>query len=139
MNRSFPGLRWGGLAASGAALAVAAGLAWLVGPDDADRRQALAFAAATCLAGNIGAGAIGLWPAGTAAGRAALPLAAMGLRLAPALVALGWLQTRGATLRAAGAGELLVIFNLAALGADVVRIIIGGRNTGPRPRGGGGV
>jgi hypothetical protein len=139
MNRSFWGSRWGGLAASVAAIAFAAGLAWLIGPDDPGRRQALVFAATTCLVGNVAAWAISLWPAGTTAGRAVLPLAAMGLRLAPALVALGWLQASGARLRAAGAGELLVACYLAALGADVVRIIIGGRNSGPRPRGGGGV
>ena len=139
MNRSFWGSRWGGLAAAVAAITLAAGLAWLIGPDDPDRRQALVFAAATCLLGSIGAWSISLWPAGTTAGRAVLPLAAMGLRLAPALAALGWLQASGATLRAAGAGELLVVFYLAALGADLARIIIGGRNSVPRPRGGGGV
>lgn len=139
MNRSFWGSQWGGLAATVAAIALAAALALLIGPDDSNRRQALVFAAATCLVGHIGAWAISLWPAGTTAGRAVLPLAAMGLRLAPALVALGWLQASGAKLRAAGAGELLVVFYLTALGADLARIIIGGRNSGPRPRGDGGV
>lgn len=126
----------GGLTVPVAAIALTASAAWLIGPDLPDRRQALLFAAATCLLGNLAAWAIGLCPAGTAAGRAALPLAAVALRLAPALVALGWLQAGGARLRAAGAGELLVAFYLAALGADVARIIIRGRNSGPRPRGG---
>ncbi len=139
MNRSFWASSWGGLAAAVAAIALAAGLAWLAGTDDPDRRQAFVFAASTCLVGSIGAWAVGLRPAGTVAGQAALPLAAMALRLMPALVALAWLQRGGAKLRAAGAGELLVIFYLAALGADLARIIIGGRNSGPRPRGGGGV
>jgi len=139
MNRSFCGSRWGGLVAAVAAIALAAGIAWLVGPDEPSRRQALVFAAATCLVGSIAAWAISLWPAGTTAGRAVLPLAAMGLRLAPALVALAWLQSGGDRLRSAGAGELLVVCYLAALGADLARIIIGRRNSGPRPRGGGGV
>jgi hypothetical protein len=139
MNRSFWNSPRAGLAAAVAAIAIAAGLAWMIGPDDPDRGQALVFAATTCLAGSVAAGAVGLRPAETAAGRAALPLAAMGLRLAPALVALAWLQAGGAKLRAAGAGELLVVFYLAALGADLARIIIGMRNSGRRPRGGGGV
>jgi len=139
MNRSVWGSSWGGLAAALAAIAVAACIAWLVGPDTPDHRQALVFAAATCLLGSIGAWASGLRSAGTAAGRAAAPLAAMALRLAPALVALAWLQAGGEKLRAAGAGEMLVVFYLAALGADLARIIIGGRNSGPRPRGGDGV
>lgn len=139
MNDSSPGTPWGGIAVAVAAIALAAAVAWLIAPDTPDRRQAIGLAAATCLAGSVAAWAVGLRPAGTAAGRAALPLAAMTLRLAPALVALAWLQAGGTRLRAAGAGELLVAFYLAALGADVARIIIGGRNSGPRPHGGAGV
>ena len=139
MNDSSRGSSWGGIAVAIAAIALAVAVAWLIGPDTPDRRQALGFAAATCIFGSVAAWATGLRPAGTAAGRAAIPLAAMALRLAPALVALAWLQSGGARLRAAGAGELLVACYLAALGADVVRIIIGGRNSSPRPRGGGGV
>ncbi|MFM8434898.1 MAG: hypothetical protein ACKOBP_06065 [Planctomycetia bacterium] len=139
MNDSSPDTSGGGLAVTVAAIALASTVAWLLGPDTPDRRQAIGFAAATCLFGSVAAWAASLRPAGTAAGRAAVPLAAMTLRLAPALVALAWLQADGARLRAAGAGELLVAFYLAALGADVARIIIGGRNSGPRPRGGAGV
>jgi len=139
MNDSSPGTSWGGLAVTVAAIALVAAVAWLIGPDTPDRHEALVFAAATCLIGSVAAWAVGLRPAGTAAGRAALPLAAMTLRLAPALVALAWLQAGGARLQAAGAGELLVACYLAALGADVARIIIRGQNSGPRPRGGGGV
>jgi hypothetical protein len=122
-----------------AATAFAATAAWFFGPHTPDRRQAILFAAATCLTGSVGAWAVGLRPTGTAAGKAALPLAAMALRLAPALAALAWLPTGGARLRAAGAGEILVACYLAALGADVARIIIGRRNSITRPRGGGGV
>lgn len=139
MNDSSRGSSWGGITVAIAAIAIAVSVAWLIGPDTPHRRQAIGFAAATCIFGNVAAWAVGLRPAGTAAGRAALPLAAMTLRLAPALAGLAWLQSGGARLRSAGAGELLVTFYLAALGADVVRIIIGGRNSGPRPRGGGGV
>lgn len=139
MNDSSPGTSWGGIAVAVAAIALAGAVAWLLGPDTPDRRQALSLAAATCLFGSVAAWAVGLRPAGTAAGRAAVPLAAMTLRLAPALVALAWLQAGGARLRAAGAGELLVAFYLAALGAEVARIIIRGRNSSPRPRGGAGV
>jgi len=139
MKDSRSGSSWVGLTIAVAAIALAAAAAWLVGPDTPDRRHALLFAAATCLLGTALAWAVGLRPPGTAAGRAALPLAAMALRLAPSLVSLAWLQAGGAPLRAAGAGEMLVFFYLAALGADLARIIIEGRNSGPRPRGGGGV
>jgi len=139
MNPSSVGTARSGLAVTVAALAIAAGGAWLVGPGTPDRRQAVVFAAGICLLGSFGAWAVGLRPAATAAGRAARPLAAMALRLGPALAALGWLQAEGSRLRAAGAGELLVVFYLAALGADITRIMIGGRNSGPRPRGEGGV
>lgn len=139
MNDSAHGNSWGGIAVVIAAIALAVAVAWLTGPDTPDRRQALGFAAATCIFGSVAAWAVGLRPAGTAAGRAALPLAAMTLRLAPALVALAWLQAGGARLRSAGAGELLVACYLAALGGDLARIIIVRRNSGPRPRGGGGV
>lgn len=139
MNDSSSGPWWRGLTVAVAAITLAAVTAWLIGPNTPDRRQAILFAVATCLFGSVAAWAVGLWPASTAAGRAALPLASIALRLAPALVALGWLQVGGTQLRAAGAGELLVAFYLAALGADVARIIIGRQNSGPRPRGGGGV
>jgi len=139
MNGSPPGSSAAGLAVTLAALALAGAVAWLIGPDTPDRLEALAFAATACLFGSVAAWAVGLRPAGTAATRAALPLAALALRLTPALLALGWLQSGGARLRAAGAGELLVAFYLAALGADLARIIIGTRNSGPRPRGGAGV
>jgi hypothetical protein len=139
MNASSRGNSWGGIAVAIAAIALVVAVAWLIGPDTPDRRQAIGFAAATCIFGSVAAWAVGLRPAGTAAGRAALPLAALTLRLAPALAALAWLQSGGARLRSAGAGELLVACYLAGLGADIVRIIIRGRNSGPRPRGGGGV
>lgn len=139
MNQASPVSSWSGLLAAVAAILITAAAAWVIGPDSPDRRHAILFSAATCLIGSIGGGVISCQAAGTAAGRAALPLASMAFRLAPALVALGWLQAGGARLRAAGAGEILVGCYLAALGAEVARIIIRGRNPGPRPRGGGGV
>lgn len=139
MNASSRGSSWGGIAVAIAAIALVVAVAWLIGPDTPDRRQSIGFAAATCMLGSVAAWAVGLRPARTAAGRAALPLAALTLRLTPALVALAWLQSGGVRLRSAGAGELLVACYLAALGADIVRIIIGGQNSRPRPRGGGGV
>jgi hypothetical protein len=50
----------------------------------------------------------------------------VGLRIFPALVALGWLQTpAGSRLREAGAGEMLLAFYLAVLAADVILNIMG--------------
>jgi hypothetical protein len=78
--------------------------------------------------------AVGRVRTASPAGRVTAPLAATSLRLAPALVALGWLQTGGRPLADAGAGEFLVGFYLAALAAEVIRMIIVGR-AGARRRG----
>lgn len=113
---------------------LAAALAAVVfGPGDAGHRQAVLFAATVCLAGSLGAWLVGRQPASTPAGRVTTALAAISLRLFPALVALAWLQTGGAELRAAGGGELLVFFYLAALAADLIRTIMGGSRVAQRP------
>ncbi|MGI9178869.1 MAG: hypothetical protein ACR2IT_13560 [Pirellulales bacterium] len=103
------------------------------GPGDAGHRQAVLFAATVCLAGSLGAWLVGRQPATTPAGRVTSALAAMALRLFPALVALAWLQTGGAAIRAAGGGELLVFFYLAALAADLVQTIVVSSRVAQRP------
>lgn len=129
-----------GWAASGillplAVVAMLAGAAGVAGPATPDRSRAIAFAAAVSSLGCVAAWAVGLIRQASPAGRVAAPLAATGLRLAPALAALAWLQSGGRSLAAAGAGEFLVGFYLAALAADVIRMIIHGR-AGARRRGG---
>lgn len=113
---------------------LAAAVALAIEPANAERTRAIGFAAGVCFAGALAAGFVTLWPATSPAGRVAAPLAAVSLRIFPALVALGWLQARGAGLRAAGADRFLVGFYLAMLAAEVIRAIIGGRR-GARSRG----
>jgi hypothetical protein len=108
------------------AILAAAATALAFGPGGADHRRAVLFAATVCMAGGLGAWLVGLRQATTPAGRVTASLAAVSLRLFPALVALAWLQTAGVELRAAGAGELLVFFYLVALAADLVRTIMEG-------------
>lgn len=121
--------------ASPAVILVGATAAWFLGPATAGHRHAVLFAAAVCLTGSIVAWTVGLGSSRSAAGRVSVPLAALGLRLFPALAGLGWLQAAGADLRASGADRLLVFFYLAALAADLVLIIMGAIGRPVRPRG----
>lgn len=121
--------------ASPAVILAGAAAAWFLGPATAGHRHAVLFAAAVCLAGSIVAWTVGLRSSRSAAGRVSVPLAALGLRLFPALAALAWLQAAGADLRAAGADRLLVFFYLAALAVDLVLIIMDAVVRPVRPRG----
>lgn len=115
-------------------VAVAALAACAIGPATPGRRRAIVFAAAVCAVGSLASWAAGRRARATPAGRVTAALAAMGLRLGPALVALGWLQSAGGTLAADRAGAYLVIFYLAALAAEVIRTIMVERR-GARRRG----
>jgi hypothetical protein len=129
---SQPSRGSGGVVALPAILAAAA-MSLAFGPDDPHHRRAVLFAATVCLGGSLAAWLVGLWQSTTPAGRVTASLAALALRLFPALVALAWLQTAGAELRAAGAGELLVFFYLTALAVDLVRTIMKASGKAPRP------
>jgi hypothetical protein len=117
-----------------AVVAVLAVAAVVASPATPGRGRAVAFAAGVCSLGCAAAWAVGRVRTASPAGRVTAPLAATSLRLAPALVALGWLQTGGRPLADAGAGEFLVGFYLAALAAEVIRMIIA-RRAGARRRG----
>ena len=117
-----------------AVVMAAAAAAFVIGPNSPERNRAIGFAAGVCAAGAFAAWFAALLPVTSAAGRVAAPLAAVSLRIFPALVALGWLQARGASLRAAGADRFLVGFYLAMLAAEVIRAIMEGRG-GARSRG----
>lgn len=137
MNGDPPGflsIAWR-LAVPVLAVAAAAAAAWLVNHRDATRVSAIIFAAGVCLAGSMAAGCAGLVAGSTPSGRVASSLAAVTLRLLPALAALGWLQTSGGEIQRAGGGPLLLAFYLAALAADLLRIIMGS-SRGGRGRGG---
>lgn len=132
-HRSGPRRGGFGPVAAVIAIAGAAGVAWFMDHATPARRQAIMLAAAVCLAGNVTAALVMLRPATTPSVRVAASLAAIGLRLFPALAALAWLQSSGAKLRAAGGGELLLLFYLAAVAADLVWIIMGERRGGRGP------
>ena len=89
------------------------------------RRRAIGFAAGICLVTSLGA-----WLAARAApadpARAVgLGMAAVGLRIFPLLVALGWLQVAGGSLRTDGAAEWMLVFYLALLATDILLHIMG--------------
>jgi hypothetical protein len=75
----------------------------------------------------VASSVVSLLPATTPSARVAMGLAASGLRLFPALIALAWLQAGGRDLRDAGAGGLLVAFYLLALAVDVAGTIMEAR------------
>jgi len=127
--------RWKGLGALAAPTIVlaAAAVAWGLDHDAPDRRRAIVFAAGTCLIGGLAAWLVGLRPARSAAERVSTAVATTTLRLLPALAGLAWLQAGGAEIRAAGGGELLLVFYLAALAADLARIIMMGGRGGRSP------
>ena len=110
-----------------AVLAGAAGVALAVGDGGTGRRRAIGFAAGICLVTSLGG-----WLAGRAApadpARAVgLGIGAVGLRIFPLLVALGWLQVAGGSLRTDGAAEWMLVFYLVLLATDILLHIIGAR------------
>lgn len=117
-----------------AVVVAAATVAFGIGPNSPERNRAIGFAAGVCAAGAFAAWFATLLPVTSPAGRVAAPLAAVSLRIFPALVALGWLQARGTDLRAAGADRFLVGFYLAMLAAEVIRAIMGGSPRVQKPR-----
>lgn len=122
-----------GALAAPATVLVAAAVAWGLDHETPDRRRAIVFAAGTCLVGGLAGWLVGLRPARSAAERVSTAVATITLRLLPALAGLAWLQARGAEIRAAGGGELLLLFYLAALAADLARIIMVGSRGGRSP------
>lgn len=122
-----------GALAAPATVLVAAAVAWGFDHDTPERRRAITFAAGTCLIGGLAGWAVGLRPARSAAERVSTAVATITLRLLPALAGLAWLQAGGAELRAAGGGELLLIFYLVALAVDLARIIMVGGRGGRSP------
>jgi hypothetical protein len=55
-------------------------------------------------------------------------MGAVGLRIFPLLVALGWLQVAGGSLRTEGAAEWMLVFYLVLLATDVLLHIIGSQS-----------
>ncbi|MFM7290194.1 MAG: hypothetical protein ACKO6B_03055 [Planctomycetia bacterium] len=118
-----------GAAVLAAVLAGAVGLA--VATADATPRvgEAIAFAAVVCLAGSVGGWIVARWPTRNPALAVAQGLGAVALRIFLPLAALGWLQTGGNALGAAGAGRFVLFFYLALLATDISLHIMGGRRS----------
>jgi len=106
-------------------LLVAGGLA--TGDGGRDRRDAVALAAAVCGGGALSGRLLGRRAFRSPAAGVSLGLGAVALRILPALAALAWIQAAAPRLRAAGGGEMMVVFYLALLAADLFSTIIGGR------------
>jgi len=108
-------------------LAGTAGLALLSGGGKPRVGEAIAFAAAICLAGGVGGWVVARWPTRNPALGVSKGLAAVTLRIFLPLAALGWLQAGGGGLREAGADQFLLIFYLALLATDILLHIMGDR------------
>lgn len=108
-----------------AVLTVAAGLAITHDEQPPRRGEAVAFAAIVCLIGAVGGWNLARWPTANPASGIAKSLGAVSLRIFLPLVALGWLQSGGTDLRAAGADWLLLVFYLALLATDIFLHIMG--------------
>ncbi len=117
-----------GTAALAVVLAAASSLAVATGGKEPRLGEAVGFAAAVCLFGGFGGWIVARWPARNPAIAVAKGLGAVTLRIFLPLVALGWLQSGGGWLRAAGADRFLLFFYLALLATDIVLHIIGSRN-----------
>ena len=116
-----------GTAVLAAVLASAAGLAIVAGGETPRTSEAVAFAATICLAGGVGGWVVARWPSRNPALGVAKGLGAVTLRIFLPLMALGWLQTGGTGLRAAGADRYVLIFYLALLATDILLHIMGDR------------
>lgn len=119
-----------GIAVMVAVLAAVVAVAMLSGNGHPRRLEAVAFAAGVTAIASIGGWIAARQPPANAAGAVAGALAGTVFRLFPPLAALAWLAGRGAPLREAGAGGLLVAFYLALLATAVLLHIM---VTPPRP------
>ena len=109
-----------GAAVLAAALAAAAATALAVGSGDPRWPSAVAFATAITAFGGLGGWLAARTPATNPAMAVAAGLGATALRLLPPLAGLAWLTERGADLREAGAGGLLVGFYLVLLATAIL-------------------
>ncbi|MFM7108557.1 MAG: hypothetical protein ACKOZU_08175 [Planctomycetaceae bacterium] len=114
-------------------LAAAAALALQLGGGRPGWREAVGFAAAVTAAGGLGGWLAARRPAPTPAAAMVAALGATALRLIPPLAALAWLSDRGADLREAGAGGLLVIFYLVLLATVILLHIMVAPEAAARP------
>lgn len=110
-----------------AVLAAAVAGALATGDGSPGRRRAIGFAAGICLVTSLGGWLMGRAAPADPARAVGLGMAAIGLRIFPLLVALGWLQAAGHSLRTDGAGEWMLVFYLVLLATDILLHIMGTR------------
>jgi hypothetical protein len=118
-----------GAAVLAAVLAGTVGLAVATADETPHVREAIAFAAAVCLAGSVGGWVVARWPTRSPALAVAQGLGAVALRIFLPLAAVGWLQAGGNGLGEAGAGRFVLFFYLALLATDISLHIMGGRRS----------
>jgi len=109
-----------GVAVLAVTLATATGIALTVGSGDPRWPRAVAFASAITAVGSLGGWLAARVPPANPAMALAGGLGATALRIIPPLAGLAWLAGRGAPLREAGAGGLLVGFYLALLATAIL-------------------
>lgn len=132
MNHTLSHRSWTlvGIASLVTALAVALTVSLATSDGRPGRAKTIVLAAGICLAGSLGGWLAERASPADPARAVGFGLAAVGMRLFPALMALAWLQATGGGARHGDAPRWLVLFYLTLLATDVILHIVGPRKSG---------